>query len=310
MFLNKITAYSNMDTVEGEVLVRDISEITCSNGKTAYFITGVTQNGDYKIKCWSADIVTSVVSSYIELKNKVITIKGIIKEYKGSLEISATNIVLQNQEGINLTEFCESLNYEAIKNDFLGLLRTSLSENAFKALAEVFNHNNIFEKFVKGYAATSHHDNKVGGLINHTTKMLKILKAVIENDDRLKPYSDILYLSCTLHDIGKVYEYTEMGGYAPDGFVDHKAYGIQILTEVKSEMLKYIDKDTYNRIISVILGHHGEYGERPHTIYAQIIHLIDMVDSQVTSILEEVDKALKDDNGGKSIRYNGSILSV
>ena len=53
------------------------------------------------------------------------------------------------------------------------------------------------------------HDAQIGGLLNHTMKMMRIAKVVYQNEPRmeqLENYKDMLYLGVILHDIGKIYE--------------------------------------------------------------------------------------------------------
>lgn len=314
-FIDNIKNIPVGNSIEGDFLVKEVSEVNCANGTLAYFLTLANPNGDYKAKIWDSYILFSglnanIIKSSSDLVSKAISIKGLIKEYKGVHEISVTSCVVYADGEVDITDFMQSLNYHQIQKDFTSVLKRNCSDEVMGALGVVLNRNGTFDRFMKGVAAVSHHDAIIGGLINHTTKMLKILEVVVSNDTALIPYKDILFLGCALHDIGKIYEYTELGGYAPLGFVDHKAFGIEMLTECKSEMLKYISEDVYYRTVSIILGHHGEFGERPHTIYAKIIHLIDMLDSQTTGIMEAVSQVTPDKNGSSSIRYDGGVLAI
>lgn len=314
-FIENIKDLTVGSSVEGDFLVKDATEVNCANGSVACFLTLANPNGDYKAKIWDSRTLftglnSGLITSLSGLVGRAISLKGSVTEYRGVRELTVSTCVIYPDGEVDLTSFAKSLNYRKIQEEFVSVLKRNVSISAFNALGVVLNRGKTFEHFVKSVAAVSHHDAIIGGLINHTTKMLKILEVVVSNDDALIPYKDILFLGCALHDIGKIYEYTELGNYAPLGFVDHKAFGIEILTECREEMLKFIDENVYYRIISVILGHHGEFGERPHTIYAKIIHLIDMVDSQVTGIMEAVSQTVIDENGNGSIRYDGGVLAI
>ena len=40
----------------------------------------------------------------------------------------------------------------------------------------------------------------------------------------------------------------------------------------------------YRELQAIILEHHGEFGERPKTIYAYLVHVIDLLDSRVSGL--------------------------
>lgn len=64
-------------------------------------------------------------------------------------------------------------------------------------------------------------------------------------------------------------------------------------------------------ICSVLLQHHGEYGENPRTIYAMLVHMIDDMEAHLTSIDDIIaDHAYSSDASGTKIKYNGSYLNI
>lgn len=284
MFKN-MSEYTVNDMVDDSALIREVTAISCSNGKQAYFLSCLTANGTFNAKVWDASIVDNIGVNNIQGKPYIIS--GVITEYKGVKELKVSSLVPSNEP---LSSFVKSLDIDTLSKEFISILRNNISEKAFKVVSLVFDNDKGvgFEKFVKSVAAVHYHDNVIGGLMNHTTKMLKILKVVIENDTRLTVYKDILFIGVALHDIGKIYEYTELGEYAELGFADHKAFGIEILSSLKKEIVDLIGERNYYMIISIILGHHGENGEPCHSVPAQIVHLIDMLDSKVTGMLQSI----------------------
>ena len=57
--------------------------------------------------------------------------------------------------------------------------------------------------------------------------MLRLARTLIENDSRLAPWADLLYLSIILHDIGKVLE-IEDGVYIELSYISHRVLGAEI----------------------------------------------------------------------------------
>lgn len=48
------------------------------------------------------------------------------------------------------------------------------------------------------------------------------------------------------------------------------------------------------------MEHHGEYGERPKTVYAYIIHVVDLLDSRVSGL----QKKMREADSAKVIRFD------
>ena len=62
---------------------------------------------------------------------------------------------------------------------------------------------------------------------------------------------------------------------------DHK----DLIVEKKGEQF-------FNQLVSILSQHHGEYGERPRTVASYVVHLIDCLEANLTTInsmLEGVD---------------------
>ncbi len=139
--------------------------------------------------------------------------------------------------------------------------------------------------FIEG-AAVRHHDNVIGGLANHTIKMLRILSALLDNNPPLQASADLLTFSIFMHDIGKIFEYRDldMGEY---WYANHRVRGIEFLTAIKEEILDRYDEPFYRQVQAVIAGHHGQYGDRPTTVAATLVHYIDVLESQTTELVRE-----------------------
>lgn len=140
--------------------------------------------------------------------------------------------------------------------------------------------------FIEG-AAMRHHDNIIGGLAHHSYKMLDILATVLTNTPALRPSSDLLILGVLLHDIGKIFEYNNLGP-GDYWFANHRVRGIEVLTQFKDDIISFRDEYFYRQLQAIIMGHHGDYGDRPTTVATAIVHYIDTLESQVTGFVEDM----------------------
>ena len=272
------------------------------SGDGVLYCDGVTLD----VKIWDMFLVDTMLKT--GFVGKVATVSGSISEYKGKLQFVLTKVAVN--DSFTKVDFLPQCGVEENKNEFFAFINNNISQPYIKALLEVFNGEDIMSDFCKEFAGSKMHDAKVGGLTHHTLKMLKIAQTVVYNDGRLTPYSDLIYSGVILHDIGKVKE-MNLGTYTTNSFVTHRLFGCEMLARHKEAIVSYIGETNYYHLQAIIQGHHGQWGESPKTVWAYIIHLIDMIDSAVTCILDKLDRGeFSEENGLKSVYINDSNLTV
>ena len=275
-----IMAIKDMDvgtSFKGKALCTKAEIIACSNGKNALFMEMQTRDDSFTAKQWDVGSGTTADT----FSGKVVSIDGIVNVYKGVNEIKAYTVTATSDDA---ALYVRTLDLDSLARDFMGFLKTHIS----------------------GYAATSHHDNVSGGLINHTLKMLNIAETVLKNLPELEFMKDNIYMGIVVHDIGKIDCYTSTGSVDTLNYVDHKALGIEKMAQLKLQLLKHISEDDYYQLLAIILGHHGEFGEPCHTVATQIIHYIDMLDSQTTGLVQ----LMKQVNYSGDIKFDGRYLHI
>jgi len=296
-----IMAIKDMDvgtSFKGKALCTKAEIIACSNGKNALFMEMQTRDDSFTAKQWDVGSGTTADT----FSGKVVSIDGIVNVYKGVNEIKAYTVTATSDDA---ALYVRTLDLDSLARDFMGFLKTHISNEYYEALKIIFGSID-FEKFVRGYAATSHHDNVSGGLINHTLKMLNIAETVLKNLPELEFMKDNIYMGIVVHDIGKIDCYTSTGSVDTLNYVDHKALGIEKMAQLKLQLLKHISEDDYYQLLAIILGHHGEFGESCHTVATQIIHYIDMLDSQTTGLVQ----LMKQVNYSGDIKFDGRYLHI
>lgn len=270
--------YVNSEVIDVKALCVKAECINCSNGSLAIFMTVRNKDGECTAKLWSAP--SADTSQYID---KALHITGNVKEYKKVKEISIDSIeVLDDSEKVRLMP---RLDLDNLCKEFMQFLKSHITKEYFEALKIIFEAVG-FENYVTAYAANSHHDNICGGLINHTLKMLQIAEVIIRQHGELKQWNNRIYTGIVLHDIGKIYCYSKTGSVTELNYVDHKALGIEILSQNKDAVVEKIGVDEYYQLMAIILGHHGEFGEPCHSVATQIVSYIDLLDSQVTGMIQ------------------------
>ena len=46
----------------------------------------------------------------------------------------------------------------------------------------------------------------------------------------------------------------------------------------------------YLELVAIISQHHGEFGERPKTVYSYLVHVVDLLDSRVSGLQKKLDE--------------------
>ncbi|MNL91183.1 3'-5' exoribonuclease YhaM [compost metagenome] len=280
-------------------------------GEKQTYVKGfVTYKGrEIAFSIWSATLVEIFKNN--DLVGHILNISGEIKEFKKQPQLSITGF--GDPEVTHTTdEFIEKLNVDLLFSEFADFIKTNFTES-MKKVANIifFKDKAIIDRFKVEFAGEKMHDAKVGGVLNHSLKGLRLTKTLIENDSRLEQYKCILYLGWLFHDIGKIFEMHD-GHYTENSFVSHRITGIELLVQNKIELLTVLSEREYYILISILEGHHGEYESKAKTIWAYIIHLVDMLESQTTGIMDKLHTGnitLKD-NGNTTVYVNGENLVV
>ncbi len=216
--------------------------------------------------------------------------KTIGQEYKSLNYINIRSLDLYVGDAVTEEDFQDRIpsgELEENWTDILGQLQErGLSDVCVQLINDVLNDPELDGRFFKEGDAVKHHDNQIGGLWNHSSKMLRILLALLDNNQELLPAIDLMTFSIVAHDIGKVFEYDALS-MSEHWYANHRVRGIEFLVKYRERIFESYSEEFYRQVQAVIAGHHGEYGDRPTTVAAVIVHYIDSLESQTTELLRE-----------------------
>ena len=189
--------------------------------------------------------------------------------------LSTRKVVQEEVEGNAIKAELEEIAKKYVKN-------IKLSSILNKAL-------NIPELYLRPAACSIHHAYP-GGLAKHTLNVTKTAINLYRN------YSDILSLDLVvagamLHDIGKIYEYTNESQRTFEGlFMGHIPFGVSILTQIVNELGIDMFDPLIIQLFGIISSHHGklEYGSpnTPNTLESLLIHFADHYDASMEAARE------------------------
>jgi 3'-5' exoribonuclease len=172
---------------------------------------------------------------------------------------------------------------EGIRNPHLrGLLESFLTDEEF------------LKKFQTAPAAKAMHHVYIGGLLEHTLSVLRLIRLVAPQYHAIDP--DLILAGGFLHDVGKVdelayeraFDYTDMGR-----LLGHITLTVEMIDK-KIQLLPDFPESLALLLKHLILSHHGEYvfgsPKRPKTLEALLLHHLDDLDAKMNGFIAWIDK--------------------
>lgn len=269
----------------GIFLIKEHTRTIDPNSKAPLTGEVYFQGKTLTFKVWKGDFQDLL--SREDFSGKVVEVSFSASIYRNNLELTFTQF--HGCPQVDPALFYRSVNLPQVWGHFVNFMQTELDPKVANALSRFFQAENIFEAFQLTWAGKKMHDAQIGGLMNHTLKMLNIARTLVYNDPRLAQFKDQLYAYIVLHDIGKVYEIGQGGKYTKYSFVSHRALGVEMISRHKNLFVEALGEDFFYFIMSVQLGHHGEYADKPNSVWALIVHLIDMLEAKMTMFLDNLE---------------------
>ncbi len=245
-----------------------------------------------KIKKWTEN------EDELNLYDNLFDIGNII-ELNGQYQSNWNSIVINTAKKLNKNQFnLEEFVVSPISNQerLIEKLNETLSKINNKFLKEllenIFGDIKIREKYFECPSSISKHHPYRCGNLEHTIGMITAFENFTDFYKKNTELNiDLIFTGIILHDIGKIFEYkikNEVPSYNKDYvLLDHINLGAQLITEYIKEIDDF-PKDLENRIIHIVLSHHGrkQWGSpiEPQFPEAEIVHYLDMIDSRFKSI--------------------------
>ena len=222
-------------------------------------------------------------------KGDVIAIEGRANTYKNSLQISIIGIKKCSWEEVEPTDYLPGA-----KGDVRGMFDELLAHTdtvrnrALKELLYAFlKDEKTAELFKRAPAAKGFHHIYLGGLLEHSLSVVRLLIKMAEHYPFLN--RDMLIAGGLLHDIGKIYEfsYDQLIEYSDEGrLIGHIVMGVEMINK-KIAAIPDFPAQLALELRHLILSHHGEfeYGspKRPKTMEALAVHYMDDLDAKLNA---------------------------
>ena len=281
----EVISFGKGETVQGFYMIKT-AVLRTSNANNRYIdMTIADRTGEVNGKIWDPDNMMR----NMKLKDgMLVKLKGLVNEWQGQLQVKVERIrEIRPEDHVRPEEFVPTAPHSS--EDMLGEILQFVIRIQDKDLKQITSTllNEKREKLMCYPAAMKNHHSIRGGLLYHTSTMLKMAERVLEVYPFLN--RDLLYAGVILHDLAKTEEMdaNELGvvsSYTPEGvLLGHIIQGIMDIDRVGREI--HADQETVMLLEHMILAHHyePEFGspKRPMIPEGEILHYLDMIDARM-----------------------------
>jgi 3'-5' exoribonuclease len=230
-------------------------------------------------------------------KGSLVWIQARALSYRNILQLSIQNLQeVMDNEYDPLDFFPAAVRPAAEMLVDLTKYMEKVTDSDYQALLNAFFNDQTFSHlFQRAPAAKGFHHVCLGGLLEHTLSVVRILDFVTSHYPVIN--RDLLLTGGILHDIGKIHEYTYDGliDYSDAGrLIGHIIIGVEMI-DSRIVSLKNFPEQKAMELRHILLSHHGalEYGspKRPKTLEALIVHQVDDLDAKVNAFQEFIRSA-------------------
>ena len=273
------------DRVEGFYILKDAQIKTSNSGKPFLAATVSDRTGTLDVKAWDYSGPVGMP----EDAGKVVKVRGDITEYRGTTQLTVSNIRMALPED----SYDPSLLVPVAPIDQEQTLRQvqqlvdSLEDKDYRQVAQTMLTRHL-DAFKRIPAAKSVHHSFLSGLMMHTANMLRLADFISGLYPQIVDRS-LLLTGTLLHDFAKEREFTfsQLGivtDYSLKGqLLGHLVMGAQEVAALCAELGTPEEKSLL--LQHMILSHHGEpdFGAavRPMFAEAELLSQIDMLDSRM-----------------------------
>lgn len=276
---------------EGFYMISDIQNKTTANGKPYLSAVLADRSGSMELKVW--DYTGELDASR---NGTVVKVRAQVGEYRGTKQLTASRIRPADEND----SFSEAalvptapIDREDAYSFIVGLVE-SIEDADYRKIAVrmLEKHGDTLRRIPAG---KSIHHGFIGGLLMHTANMLSIADYMAGQYCEVIDRS-LLLCGTLLHDLQKSREFSFsplglVNDYTPAGkLIGHLVLGAQEL-EKEAEALG-VGGEKLMLLEHMLLSHHGEpdHGAalRPQIAEAELLHLIDMVDSRMEIYAENL----------------------
>lgn len=280
--------------LSGAMLLTNVSYSKTSRGSDMARVTFVLEDETTS----SAVVWDEGILSTLRYVKCPVQIDGVVSvdSYNGG--VSCKLVGIHNvYDKVDIIKWYKKLDSQYNGNALITNLKGVVSEEALALVIKMFNENAKELSMAMAAQYGGYHDGVIGGLLNHLRKLVKYGSVAMGEYSKTftQTERDLVFLGLVLHDMGKLYELKD-GAYWEESIVPHTVSGIWFLEKYREDIEGRYGRMFYLELVAIISQHHGEFGERPKTVYAYLVHVIDLLDSRVSGLQKKLDEGTTADS--------------
>lgn len=273
-------------------------------------ITGTIHFGkEMPFRVWTGKLYDEIKD---ELSQGVYIIDATVNIYNESMSLILDKLEWSSNQDLSCF-LAKNYNKEELWNKMVGYAK-ELTPKGRKVFKELMLSNDFSDEaknsklFLTATASVTHHDACISGLLAHTVKVTNIALTLYEQYPKLKSRinKDVLILGCIFHDITKMMEYENFSMSGVGELCSHLSLNVEFLMLHRDLIVDELGTEAYYRLESVLTQHHGQYGDRPRTFEAYLVHKADMLEAT----MQGVEESIEEDTGATNIRDGEMYLRL
>lgn len=281
------------------VQLTSIRESRTAAGKPFYDLEIADSTSRVKLKIWSDSRAFTYLQQSREGDLAELRGRFLINDYGLNVNQPELEALTPAQAEALLAGSPERQQRLAADWEFLQTVCSAMRDPRLRALT-LLALSTYEKKWKRAAAARAYHHARRGGLLEHTTQMMRAAQAIAPLYPEVTP--DLLYAGVLFHDIGKLWEndYTETGFTSPPArkgeLIGHITIGVEVVNRLWNEAasrepqaFEATDAPSSDllrdHLLHLIVSHHGEleFGSpiTPKTPEAWVLHYIDNMDAKI-----------------------------
>lgn len=286
-FISQLNA---KDDVLSPFLVKYVATAEGKDGKTYLNVILADNSGEIEARKWQgAELAMQRIKA-----GDVVMVNGKVNQFQGRIQLIIQEMSVLSESQINREEYIQKSGSapEKMFTDLLAIVGTLEEIYIRDLLLSVLNDYEIARRLKIWQAGKSIHHAYQSGLLEHILSCTNLANII---SPHYKVNRSYVIAGCVLHDLCKIYELSEgpVVEYTEEGkLIGHLVKGLEIVDHYAAK-IKDFPYSVKTHLKHILLSHHGEYEygspKIPHTSEAFLVHLIDLMDSKMSSF-EQVKK--------------------
>ena len=280
------------DRFEGYLIVRSAEQRASANGKNYLDMTLADKSGSINAKMWDGTVQPPLAGS-------IVKVRATGNEFNGRMQLRVEKIrAAESRDAVDMSTLipCAPRDPKKMLDEVVRAADHIADPDLRKITCELLDRAG--DKLLTFPAAKQMHHAERGGLLHHTTTMLRAANAIMTVYPQLN--ASLLTAGVIVHDLAKIDEMdADTLGLVSDYSVDGKLIGHIVRGVVNIQLAAEKTKASPGKALllqHMVLSHHGipEYGSplAPKFPEAEVLNTIDTLDARLYEMDEALSRAI------------------